>query len=151
MEYAASIELTKNGLNHCHALVRFNPASPEWLNSSSLRCGSIVFPSDWQSRQKSKTSYGKSRMIKYVFDVASNKTIKHCNDPEALKALRECHVNPFKFLTLWYQGNYGAIAQCEPIRKQDSVIKYALKYATKEITSQSLRWNISSGAVPTLG
>lgn len=145
MEWAASIELTRNGLNHCHALIRFPQVSTTWLYGNSCLCGSIVFPKDWQERQKTP------RMIKYVFDKASNKTIRCSNDPEALKAIRQCPVDPFTFLTLWYQCNYGAIAQCEPIRKQDSVVKYALKYATKEITSQSLRWNISSGAVPSMG
>ena len=154
MEWAASVELTKNGVNHCHALVRFPGAPPTWFESQSLKCGSPVFPSDWQQRQKAKSLDGRRKMVSFIYrKVCPDTHVRPqvAASKEGLVMLREALVKPLEYLCFWYQGNYGAIAQCDPIRNQSSVVSYALKYATKEITHQSIRWMISSGATPTAG
>lgn len=157
MEYAASIEKTKRDRNHCHALVRWNVTDPHVMNELRFKCGSAVFPSDWRQRQKATTEKGRTGMATFIYNFCCGSSpdwipLHRIPEADALKRVRDAKVSAFDYLRFWYQGNYGVIADCQPIRKQASVVKYALKYALKEVSGsdQNIRWMVSIGAVPTL-
>lgn len=146
MEWAASIEKTKAGVNHCHSLVRFSDKSA-WLKP-----GSAVFPTDWVERQHAPVG----RLPGVV-----NAIHKLCNSPlttfelqnsrHGLDILRSNPLGLNQFVRMWYQGNYGCMADYQPIKSQAGVISYALKYAMKEVAQPHLTWMISKQAVPSLG
>lgn len=155
MEWAGSVEKTKDEINHCHALVRFKNFTLKTLTQDNLIPGQIVFPRDWESRSKASTEYGKRKMNSYVyrklFPAQKTDTQLIQFSKEGLKMCRQRMMNPLELMCFWYQCNYGSIADCAPIKSHAGVVKYALKYALKDINSQSIDWMISSGAVPTLG
>ena len=144
IEYAGSIELTKNGINHCHALVRFLNIQP----GICLKGTHIVFPNDWYQRQRgAKGNFG---MVRYIHRLSGfhGKSYKEMVSREATYELRNKIYSTDIWIQLWYQCNYGCILDVEIIRSQEGVISYALKYAMKAQQYQSNDWFISSGAVP---
>lgn len=146
IEFAASIELTKNGINHCHALIRVIGGSP----IQGIKGDRVLVPNDWHQRFNSKNPHS---MINFVHTVAGTgiKGIKAQTSDEALKQLRSCYYTLQDWMRLFYQCNYGSIADVQAVRSQEQVVSYAMKYATKALKYQSHDWFISSRVVPSQG
>jgi hypothetical protein len=146
-EWAASIEKTKNGVNHLHA-----PFRCPGYTGELLKAGSKVFPTDWIKRQHAP-AHKLSRVVNAIHRVSNTgvEGFDAQSSKEGLQKLRNTHLQLYDYIGFWYQGNYGCMADTASIRSQEGVVSYALKYAMKDIDQPKLTWMVSKRAIPVIG
>ena len=133
LDYAVSVEQTKNGRNHAHAFLRyiFKPAPSLSVKDSTalnlLPRGTI--PTYWEDRCS-------SGIVRYVYNEA-NIDPRGLSQNQATMRLRRCVVDVRSFINIWYRTNHGAIVDVQEVRSNEAVSQYALKYAMKAYDDKS--------------